>query len=203
MFELSRSIRRFREDPAWEFKEGLAANQTPLERGGYPYSLRDGGGGHDLRVVSGTVAGYPAHLAHALVFAGAGARAFSVAVLELPFTYPDTVVTSQRLAAKWAVRRRPPFRWGGELVDQLPDLQGYPGMRRASAVPEFALALTSPEVLRLTAEADCGWRLAGRQLVGWTDRERPLDEVLTMAGHLTGIVAAFPADAQRWRGWVG
>ncbi|MDH6138783.1 MULTISPECIES: hypothetical protein [Kitasatospora] len=60
------------------------------------------------------------------------------------------------------------------------------------------MALIADEVVRLTVEADCGWRLAGRHLIGWTDEHHTYDHLVALAERLAGIVAAFPPAARAW-----
>ncbi|MCC9310878.1 hypothetical protein LN042_28055 [Kitasatospora sp. RB6PN24] len=203
MFEVRKSIKRFREDPAWEYHRRPDAAWTRFDRHGYPFTL-ESGRSHVLDLLCGTAAGYPVALMH-MVVPPAGANRggtlydFSAAVLELPFSLPDTAVTPRRLAGTWSIHKRDPYSRGAGPVDPLPNGGGHAGVSRASADPEFGAALLTDEVLRLTLEADCGWRLAGRHLIGWTDKRRTYEYLITMAERLAVIVAAFPPAVRQWQ----
>jgi hypothetical protein len=200
MFEVDRSIKRFHDDPDWKFASGKEANQIPFDRGGYPYTLHDLGG-RDLYAFRGWVGGYPALLVHALAHRRGSKYPpeFSLAVLTLPFKYPDTAVTSQGLARTYRIHEHAPYTRGGGPVGLLPGSWPDPEVHWQSSVPEFGLALATPEVQRLTLEADCGWRLADRHLIGWTGGKCSFDHLLTMAKQLRRISDAFSLEAQRWR----
>ncbi|MDH6138782.1 hypothetical protein P3T35_000771 [Kitasatospora sp. GP30] len=204
MFEVRKSIKRFRADPAWEYHRHPDDAWIPFDRHGYPFTL-ESGRSHVLDLLCGTAAGYPVALMHMVVPPPGANRGgtlydFSLAVLELPFALPDTVLTPRRLAGMWRIHLRDPYSRGAGSVDPLPGSGPNPEVRRASAVPEFGMALITDELLRLTLEADCGWRLAGRHLIGWTDKRRTYEYLITMAERLAGIVAAFPPGVQEWRG---
>jgi hypothetical protein len=117
-------------------------------------------------------------------------------VLDLPFLYPDTAVTARRLAITWNTRERVPYSRAAGPATALSDSEWWPGVHRVSAIPAFGLALTSDEVLRMTQEADCGWRLAGGHLIGWTDGHHTFERLVTLAERLAAVVAAFPPAAR-------
>jgi hypothetical protein len=58
--------------------------------------------------------------------------------------------------------------------------------------------VTSDEVLRLTEELNCGWRLAGKYLIGWNDSRYAFEYLIGAAERLAAVVAAFPPAARAW-----
>lgn len=122
----------------------------------------------------------------------------SLVVLELPFSLPDTAVTPRRLAHAWRTDMVWPYAPSAGPAYPLPGGGRNSAVRRVSVDHGFGAVLITDELLRLTLEADCGWRLAGRHLIGWTDKRRTYEYLVAMAERLAAIVAAFPLAAQAW-----
>jgi hypothetical protein len=201
VFEVGRSIRRFRKDPAWQFRWRPPADWA-VDRRGFPFTLGDA---HPRFQdwASGTVAGYPTTLAHFYVLPIGSAETahseyLSLAVLELPFVLPDTAVTPRRLAHAWRTDLTYPYAPEAGRVDPLPGGGRNTEVRRVSTDHAFGAALLTDDVLRRTVAADCGWRLSHGHLIGWTDKRRTYEHLVAMAEQLAGIVAAFPPAAQAW-----
>ncbi|WP_329583814.1 hypothetical protein OG500_26280 [Kitasatospora sp. NBC_01250] len=205
MFEVRRSIRRLRQDPHWEHRRRATAADVGLGTRGYPFTL---GSGTDrlYDLARGQVAGRDAVLAHLLVAPAAPSRGgalhdFSLVALDLPRALPATAVTPRRLAAKWRGERSWPIPPG--LWQRRPLPGGGPGahVERVCADYEFGELLITDRLKQLTVAADCGWRIDGARLIGWTDGRRPYEELIALAERLDLLVAAFPAAVWQWRGW--
>ncbi|MFE0457641.1 hypothetical protein ACFW1A_00060 [Kitasatospora sp. NPDC058965] len=204
MFDVHRSIKRFRADPAWEYQRRPAADWAVFDPRGYPFTL-ESGRSHLRDLVRGQLAGYRVTLAHLVVppqgsNRGGTLYSFSLAVLDLPRALPATAVTCRRLADLWRIERRDPLPPTEGPALALPG--GGPGaqVRRTGADPAFAELLVTDEVKRLTVAADCGWRLERNRLIGWTDGRRSYEELGALAGRLAELVAAFPPAVWEWPG---
>ncbi|PYC68029.1 hypothetical protein C7C46_29685 [Streptomyces tateyamensis] len=204
MFEVHRSIKRFRADPAWEYQRRPQAPWAEFDRRGYPFTL-ESGRSHLRDLVRGQLAGYQVVLAHQVVppcgaNRGGHLYSFSLAVLELPRALPATAVTCRRLAETWQIDRHQALPPGAGRAQPLPG--GGPGarVRRTGADPAFAELLVTEEVKRLTLAADCGWRLEGNRLIGWTDGRRTYEALSALALRLADLVAAFPPAVWEWTG---
>lgn len=87
MFEIRKSIKRFRDDPAWTYRKHAREYLSTFDRGGYPFSL--GPDGLAIRnLLQGSFRGREVSLCHLLAWQR-GAKAnvawtYSVAVLRLP-----------------------------------------------------------------------------------------------------------------------
>ncbi|MDH6131684.1 hypothetical protein P3T37_001058 [Kitasatospora sp. MAA4] len=205
MFEVRKSIRRFREDPDWVYEKHSTADYAEFDKRGYPFSIEAGDG--VLRdVLRGSVAGYPVTLGHVVVRTrppsrGGALHDFSIAALDLPRALPATAVTYGRLAAKWHADRAWPIPPG--VWEQHPLPGGGPGaqVERVCADYEFGEMLITDEIKRLTAAAEIGWRIDRARLIGWTDGRRSYEDLIVLAERLAALVAAFPAATWQWREW--
>ncbi|WP_407646044.1 hypothetical protein [Actinacidiphila oryziradicis] len=99
MFEVRKSIKRFRDDPAWTYRDKAPDYLVTFDRGGYPFSLGPQGNGiRDL--LQGSLRGREVSLFHLNAWKRSGgsnqaqvAWKFSVAVLALPRVLPATAFT--------------------------------------------------------------------------------------------------------------
>ncbi|MEU9118033.1 hypothetical protein AB0D04_41515 [Streptomyces sp. NPDC048483] len=128
MFEIRKSIKsikRFRDDPAWTYRKHARDYLATFDRGGYPFSL--GPDGLAIRnLLQGSFHGREVSLFHLRAWQH-GAKAhvawtYSVAVLRLPRALPATAVTSRRLAASHRVEKLPALNRTMGRARELPDL---------------------------------------------------------------------------------
>lgn len=203
MFEVRKSIKRFRNDPAWTYRGKAPDYLATFDRGGYPFSLGPQGVGvRDL--LQGQLHGRQVSLFHLNAWRRSGgsnraqvARQFSVAVLTLPRPLPATAFTCGRLnghTENWKLTAVPKTVGPSE---ELPS-SGVGGVRRRSTHPGFAALVDTPEVERLTREGLIGWRIDGDRIIGWTFGRRTYEEIQSVAERLVAITAAFPEEAWRW-----
>jgi hypothetical protein len=202
VFEVRKSIRRFREDPAWTYEKRSRAPYAQFDNRGYPFSLA-GRTRIATDFLRGSVAGHPVTLFQLDTDYATGGRGgfvmkYSVAVLELPRALPATAVTTGRLLRharhSWQTPL-PPGTW-----EQHPLPGGGPGaqVQRVSEDYEFGEAAVTEEVKRLTAEAELGWRIEGNRLIGWAEGRRTYEEIIVLAERLAAIYAAFPPAVRQW-----
>ncbi|TJZ98831.1 hypothetical protein [Actinacidiphila oryziradicis] len=203
MFEVRKSIKRFRDDPAWTYRDKAPDYLATFDRGGYPFSLGPQGNGiHDL--LQGSLHGREVSLFHLNAWKRSGgsnqaqvAWKFSVAVLTLPRVLPATAFTCGRLNGHTGNWKLPAIPRTAGPSTELPN-SGAGGVRRCSTDPGFAALVDTPETERLTREALIGWRTDGDRIIGWTFGRRTYEEIHSVAETLVAIIAAFPEQAWHW-----
>ncbi|MDH6118691.1 hypothetical protein ABH930_003636 [Kitasatospora sp. GAS204A] len=199
MFEIRKSVRRFREDPAWEYQGLVKVEYPDWNPLGYPFSI---GFFHDRlqKVLRGEVAGHRVLLAHVAVNSEQGHISdFSIAALDLPLVLPDTAMTEFGLARRAGSRARPipdgPWQQRpAHLVGS-----GKGSVDLVCADGEFGRLVATKEIQQLTAEAGCGWRIDRSRLIGWVSKYRPYEEIIDLAQTMAAITAAFPPAVWQWR----
>lgn len=201
MFEIRKSIKRFRDDPDWTYRKHAREYLATFDHGGYPFSL--GPDGLAIRnLVQGRCRGQELSLFHLLAWQR-GAKAnvawtYSVAVLRLPRTLPATAVTSRRLTASHRVEKRPALnRLTGPARD-LPDL-GTHLVHYCASDSDFAALISTYAMERRMHDARLGWRIEGNRMIGWTHGRATYEALLSLAETLAVIVKGFPEEAWCWR----
>ncbi|MFF4694347.1 hypothetical protein [Streptomyces chattanoogensis] len=203
MFEVRKSIKRFREDPAWTYrKRGRKHGPDHLDnfdRLGYPFSL--GPDGVDIRdLLQGIFHGREVSLFHVLAWQRSGkasvASTYSVAVLPLPRALPATALTSHRLASS-RVERFPALNRVTGRGRDLPDL-GTHLVRYCADDPDFAALISTYAMERLMHKARIGWRIEGNRMIGWTSGRKTYEDLLSLAETLATIIDDFPQEAWSW-----
>ncbi|MGX1760869.1 hypothetical protein ACWIG5_28795 [Streptomyces lydicus] len=213
MFEVRKSIKRFRADPDWVYRRRAQEYLAGFDRGGYPFSLGpDGLAIRDL--LQGRFHGVEVSLFHLLAWTRRGttgsaanvASTYSVAVLPLRRALPATAFTSSRLS--WCTRewkRRALPRTTGGYKD-MPDL-GTHLIRCVSTDPDFATLLNTYAMERLMHDARLGWRIEADRMIGWTQGRKTYEDLLAMTEMLVAIIDEFPEQAWSWpdegRGYRG
>ncbi|SOE12239.1 hypothetical protein SAMN06272775_3235 [Streptomyces sp. 2323.1] len=195
MWRVSRSVRRYRQAPEWHHyrKRESADWVDTFGVPGHPFgTLRN----HAQNVLEGKVRGYPATLFH-LSGVRKGGRygtilnMYSVAVLTLPTSLPDTSVSVGTVVYRLRSEPLPP-RAGVPV--HLP--QGRrPRMIKCSVDPAFAKLVITEPVVRITAGAHMGWRLHGNQMIGWLKGSKPYGKIVGLAETMADVLAEFPASA--------
>ncbi|GGX36637.1 hypothetical protein [Streptomyces noursei] len=205
MFRVRKSIKHFREDPAWAYRKRAPDYLASFEQDGYPFSL--GPRGNFIRhLFQGTVQDRPTSLFHhsaRRLGGGSPGRTqswddYSVAVVTLPRALPATAFTSGTFiheTEKWKRRAIPVS--AGTYQDR-PGGGPMDAVRRQSVDPDFAVLIDTKQVHQLTRRAHLGWRIDGDRIIGWTRGRKPFDEIQGMADTLIAIVGAFPEQAWHW-----
>ncbi|MCZ1008681.1 hypothetical protein [Streptomyces lydicus] len=203
MFEVRRSIRRYRDDPAWTYRKKARDYLATFDRGGYPFSLGPQGNGvRDL--LQGNLRGQEVCLFHLNAWRRTGgsnratvAHKFSVAVLPLPRVLPATAFTSRRLswcAQEWNLPALP--RNAGRSTD-LPNL-GSHLVDCCSVDPAFAALISTHAMERLMHKACMGWRIEENRMIAWTQGRKTYEKLLSLAETLATIIGDFPEQAWHW-----
>lgn len=112
MWRVRRSIRTYRENPAWHHYQQKAPSEWVRQFGvpGHPFgSYRN----HSRHVLEGEIRGYPTTLFHLAAVRKGGrygtvVNMYSVAVLKLPVAFPDTSVSVGRLVYRLREEPLPP-----------------------------------------------------------------------------------------------
>ncbi|MFE6689075.1 hypothetical protein ACFVFQ_21715 [Streptomyces sp. NPDC057743] len=197
---MRKSISRYREDPDWHHYRKRESRDWVREFGlpGYPFgTLRN----HALHVLEGQARGYPTTLFH-LAGVRRGGRyvtdvnRYSVAVLTLPYSLPDTAVS---IASLVQVLHTEPFPPSAGIPVHLPSGR-TPRMVKCSVDPTFAELVITERVVRMTADTKCGWRLHGKHMIGWIKEMRPYEKVVALTHAMADILAEFPASSAVWGG---
>jgi hypothetical protein len=208
MFRVRKSIKHFRDDPAWTYrKSGQECREylATFEQDGYPFSL--GPLGAIVRnLFQGTVQGRPAALFHLTVRMRGGASVgsnetwvdYSAAVVTLPRALPATAFTSGHFVRDTRKGELPAIPAAAGPVQDVPGGGPLDAVRRQSVDTRFAVLVDTPQVHRLTREAGIGWRIDGDRIIGWTRLHKPFDEIEALAGTLIAVTGAFPEEAWRW-----
>ncbi|AJT63888.1 hypothetical protein T261_2203 [Streptomyces lydicus] len=200
MFEVRKSIKRFRDDPAWRYRKHAQDYLATFDRGGYPFSL--GPDGLALRdLLQGSFRGREVSLFHLLAWQR-GPKAnvawtYSVAILPLPRALPATALTSRRLAASHRVEKRPALNRTTGRGRDLPDL-GTHLVRYCASDPDFAALISTYAMERRMHEARLGWRIEGSRMIGWTHERETYENLLSMVETLVTIIDEFPEQAWHW-----
>ncbi|MGV4929453.1 hypothetical protein K2224_10725 [Streptomyces sp. BHT-5-2] len=198
MFEVRKSIKRFREDPAWTYHKHARPHIGTFDRRGYPFSLgRDGVGIRDL--LQGSFHGQEVSLFHVLAWQRAGKSSiawdYSVVMLPLPRALPSTAVTARRVRVpdesipalnRVTGRGRDLPRLGSHLV------------RYCADDPDFAALISTYAMERLMHDALLGWRIEGDRIIGWTYGRKTYEDILSLAETLSTIVDDFPEEVWSW-----
>ncbi|REK84651.1 hypothetical protein DY245_42065 [Streptomyces inhibens] len=119
---------------------------------------------------------------------------YSVAVLTLPGSLPDTSVSVGTLVYRLRMDPFPP-RAGTPL--HLPPGR-RPRMVKCCVDRAFAELVITERVVRMTAEAKMGWRLHGNHMIGWIKERKPYERVIGLAEAMADVVAEFPASVWTW-----
>ncbi|KOT52235.1 hypothetical protein ADK43_30505 [Streptomyces rimosus subsp. rimosus] len=200
VFEVRKSIKRFRDDPAWTHRKRARDYLDTFDHGGYPFSL--GPDGLALRdLLQGSFRGREVSLFHLLAWQR-GPKAnvawtYSVAVLPLPRALPATALTSSRLAASHRVEKRPALNRVTGRAKNLPHL-GTHLVRYCADDPDFAALISTYAMERLMHSARLGWRIEGNRMIGWTHGRKTYEDLLSLAETLTTIIDSFPEQAWYW-----
>ncbi|MFI0790216.1 hypothetical protein ACH4Q6_32020 [Streptomyces lydicus] len=121
---------------------------------------------------------------------GTDVHFYSVAVLALPRSFPDTVASVGTLV--YGLRMDPlPPRAGAAV--HVPTGR-KPRMIACSVDPAFAELIFTERVLRMTADAKMGWRLHGDRMIGWIKERKPYERVIDLAEAMADVVAELPAS---------
>ncbi|CAM5506178.1 MULTISPECIES: hypothetical protein [Streptomyces] len=199
MFEVRKSIKRFRDDPAWTYRKRARDYLDTFDRRGYPFSF--GPDGIALRdLLQGSFRGQEVSLFHLLAWQRTGkanvAWTYSVAVFPLPRALPATALTSRRLASSRMERIRALNRATGRAKD-LPHL-GTHLVRYCADDPDFAELISTYAMERLMHSARLGWRIEGNRMIGWTHGRKTYEDLLSLAETLATIIDSFPEQAWYW-----
>ncbi|WP_369359045.1 hypothetical protein [Streptomyces sp. cg2] len=196
MFEVRKSIRRFRDDPAWTYRKTAPPDYrgTFVDRG-YPFSLgTDGCGMRDL--LQGSFQGREVSMFRLLAFQRSGrastAWTYSVVVLPLPRALPATAFTSRRLVVSWRAEKIPAGR--GRTLPNL----GTHLVRYCAEDPDFAALISTYAMERLMHDLRLGWRIEGNRMIGWTSGRKTYEDLLSLAETLATIIDGFPDEAWHW-----
>ncbi|MGD3106683.1 MULTISPECIES: hypothetical protein [unclassified Streptomyces] len=203
MFKVRKSIKRFRDNPAWTYRKHARDYLATFERGGYPFSL----GPHGARIdnlLQGAVQGREVSLFHLLAWqrplGSSGSSmpdTYSVAVLPLPRALPHTAFTSSRLSwrtREWQRVALPSSIYGHRDLKDL----GSHLVRHFTTDPEFAALINSYALEKLMHKAELGWRIEGSRMIGWTSGRKTYEDLLTMVDTLTIIIDDFPEQVWNW-----
>ncbi|MGW1790805.1 hypothetical protein ACWCO0_17025 [Streptomyces tubercidicus] len=198
MRQVRKSIRKYREDPEWHhYRKRESRHWVDMfGRPGYPFGVL---GNHATHVLEGQVRGYPSTLFHLAAVHRGGryvtdVNYYSVAVLSLPKSLPDTAVSVEALVRSLHTDPFPP-RAGSPV--HLPPGR-HPRMVKCSVDPAFAELVITEQVGRMTADAKMGWRLHQNQMIGWLKERRPHEKVVGLAEVMADVVAEFPESV-----WTG
>ncbi|MGW2917229.1 hypothetical protein ACWDBF_05110 [Streptomyces angustmyceticus] len=199
MFEVRKSIKRFRDDPAWTYRKQGRDYLDTFDRRGYPFSL--GPDGLALRhLLQGSFRGREVSLFHLLAWQRSGkanvAWTYSVVVLPLPRVLPATALTSRRLASS-RVEKIPALNRVTSRGRDLPGL-GTHLVRYCADDPDFAALISTHALERLMHKARLGWRIEGDRMIGWTYGRRTYEELLSLAETVAAIIEGFPEQAWQW-----
>ncbi|MFG2141529.1 hypothetical protein [Streptomyces sp. NPDC048650] len=200
MFEIRKSIKRFRDDPAWTYRKHARDYLDTFDSGGYPFSLgRDGLAIRNL--LQGNFRGREVSLFHLLAWQR-GAKAnvawtYSVTVLRLPRALPATAVTSRRLAASHRVEKRPALNRLTGHAEELPDL-GTHLVCYCASDPDFAALISTYAMERRMHDTKLGWRIEGDRMIGWTHGRKTYENLLSLNETVAVIIDDFPEQAWRW-----
>lgn len=199
MFDVSKSVKRFRDDPAWTYEKRSRAPYAQFDDRGYPFSLARRNK-VATNFLSGVISDYEVTLFHLSLDPKNGdGSPYSVAVVELPWILPATAVVETRLlspSAKKPLQAPLPFgRWRDHPA--LP-VGHDAGLQCVGDDYEFSRLVMTDQVERLTREGQCSWRIEDNRLIGWTRRHRPYEEIIALAERLIVIVTAFPRAAWEW-----
>ncbi|GGX30687.1 hypothetical protein [Streptomyces noursei] len=204
MFEVRKSIKRFRNDPAWTYQKKAQDYLATFERGGYPLSL--GPGGLAIRdLLRGVVHGQEVSMFHLLAWprrTGGGSSVpwtYSVAVLPLPRALPTTGFTSRLLSLGTDNWKRGALPRSSNTYTYLPNL-GSNLVRHYSKEHDFAALINTYAMERLMHESRLGWRIEGNRMIGWTSGRKTYEDLLAMVDTLTTIVDGFPEQTWHWPG---
>ncbi|MFI0155648.1 hypothetical protein [Streptomyces lydicus] len=205
MFRVRKSIKRFRDDPAWVYHRTAPKYLASFEQDGYPFSL--GPRGNVIRhLFQGAVQGRPTSLFHHTARTPGGASpgaseawdSYSVAVVTLPRPLPATAFTSGSFLHETRKGQRRAIPASAGIYRDCPGGGPLDAVRRQSVDVDFAVLLDTKEVHTLTREARIGWRIDGDRIIGWSTGHKPFDEIQGMADTLISIVDVFPARAWQW-----
>ncbi|MFH8410460.1 hypothetical protein ACH4FX_37640 [Streptomyces sp. NPDC018019] len=201
MWRVKRSIRTYRDNPAWHHYRKTAPPEWVNQFGvpGHPFGTCRN---HARNVLEGQVRGYPATLFHLAAVRkggryGTDVNMYSIAVLTLPTALPDTSVSTGTLVYRLRSDPLPPH--AGKPV-RLPSGR-RPRMIKCSVDPAFAELAITEEVVRMTADAKAGWRLHGHHMIGWISGRRPYEKIVSLAETMTAILGELPASV--WRAGTG
>ncbi|MGX1759680.1 hypothetical protein ACWIG5_22665 [Streptomyces lydicus] len=202
MFEVRKSIRRFRDDPGWTYRKRARDYLATFQGDGYPFSL--GPQGVSARnLLQGSFHGREVSLFHLLAShrTGGSNRAivtvtYSVAVLSLPRALPATAFTSNRLVPTGRQKRpalpRTPG-WHRDLVEI-----GAHLVQCCSEDPDFAALLHTSALERVMHDARLGWRIEGSRIIGWTYGRKTYEDLLSLAETVAALIDDFPERVWRW-----
>lgn len=197
---IRKSIKRFRDDPAWTYHKHAREYPSTFDRGGYPFSL--GPDGLAIRnLLQGSFRGREVSLFRLLAWQR-GAKAnvawtYSVAVLHLPRPLPATALTSRRLAASHRVEKRPALNRVTGPARDLPDL-GTHLVHYCASDPDFAALISTYAMERPMHDARLGWRIEGNRMIGWTHGRETYEALLSLTETVAVIVDDFPKQAWHW-----
>ncbi|MGV4923716.1 hypothetical protein K2224_01220 [Streptomyces sp. BHT-5-2] len=199
MFEVRKSIKRFRDDPAWTYRKRDRAYLDTFNHDGYPFSL--GPDGLSLRhLLQGSLQGREVSMFHLRALKGSGrahvAWPYSVAVLPLPRALPATAFTSRRLMLPGREKRPALPRTPGRFRD-LTEI-GTHRVHCHSEDVDFAALINTYALERLMHKAQLGWRIEGSRMIGWTDGRKTYEDLLSLAETVASIIDDFPAEAWHW-----
>ncbi|QRX91138.1 hypothetical protein [Streptomyces noursei] len=200
MFEVRRSINRFRDDPAWTYRKKDRDYLNTFNHDGYPFSL--GPDGLSLRhLLQGGLLGREVSMFHLRALKRSGrahvAWPYSVAVLPLPRALPATAFTSRRLMLSGREKLPALPRTPGRFRD-LTEI-GTHLVHCHSADVDFAALINTYALERLMHKAQLGWRIEGSRMIGWTDGFKTYEDLLSLAETVGSIIDGFPEHAWRWR----
>ncbi|PBC85824.1 MULTISPECIES: hypothetical protein [unclassified Streptomyces] len=198
MFEVRKSIKRFREDPAWAYHKHGRDFLDTFDRLGYPFSLgSDGVGIRDL--VQGSFHGQEVSLFHVLAWKRCAKSSvawnYSVAVLPLLRALPSTAATARRLNVP--DEKIPALNRVTGRGRDLPNL-GTHLVRYCADDPDFAALISTYAMERVMHDARLAWRIEGDRIIGWTYGRKTYEDILTLAETLAAIVDDFPEEAWNW-----
>ncbi|MFI2189900.1 hypothetical protein [Streptomyces sioyaensis] len=199
MFEVRKSIKRFRDAPAWTYHKRDRDYLDTFNHDGYPFSL----GPNDLslrNLLQGSLHGREVSMFHLRALKRSGrahvAWPYSVAVLPLPRALPATAFTSRRLMLSGREKRPALPRTPGRFRD-LTEI-GTHLVRCHSEDFDFAALINTYALERLMHKAQLGWRIEGNRMIGWTDGRKTYEDLLSMTETLVTIIDDFPEQAWHW-----
>ncbi|MFK0293900.1 hypothetical protein ACIQU6_26010 [Streptomyces sp. NPDC090442] len=201
MFEVRKSIRRFRDDPAWTYRKTAPRDyRATFDDRGYPFSLgTDGFGMRDL--LQGSFQGREVSMFRLLAWERSGKASvawnYSVVVLPLPRALPATALTSRRLVVTRQVEKIPALNRVTGRGRDLPNL-GTHLVHYCADDPDFAALISTHAMERLMHQAKLGWRIEGNRMIGWTDGRKTYEDLLSLAETLTAIIDGFPERVWHW-----
>ncbi|MEU3988840.1 hypothetical protein OG229_31560 [Streptomyces platensis] len=198
MWRVGKSVQKYRNDPDWHSYRTREPDDWLTQFGfpGHPFgTFRN----HIHHVLEGQVRGYPTTLFH-LAGVRKGGRygtlvnTYSVAVLTLPTTFPDTSVSVGTLVYRLRNAPLPPDAGTPTHLSA----GRNPRMIKCSIDPAFAELVITEPVVRITVGAKMGWRLHRNHMLGWLKDRKPYEKVVSLAETMTDILAEFPASAEAW-----